>query len=160
MSAPEWLIIAPVAAVAIMAITFVMSLILQTTNRLVIGRLLGWGNYRAMQKELSDLRKEQMAAARSNDPKQLEKVKKKQSQMTALNAKMMKPQMIQMAISFCFIPLFLFVRHFFDTAEINGVLGVVLIPGLSSPISYLIWYFIASLFTSALVMRLLGTTPT
>jgi uncharacterized membrane protein (DUF106 family) len=163
MSAPEWLMIAPVVTVAIMAVTFVMSLILQASHRLVVGHFLGWDNYRAMQKELADHRKESMDAARSNDKQRLEKVKKKQAQINALNAKMFKPQMIQMVSSFCIFPLYFFIRNFFAAASITvyGELvegSVAVIPGVG-PVSYMIWYFISALFMGIISSRIMGTTP-
>jgi uncharacterized membrane protein (DUF106 family) len=158
MPVPVWLITAPNAAIVIMAIAFVITLILQSTNRVIINRFIGLDNYRAMQKELSDFRKEQMAAARSNDTKQLEKLKKKQSQINAINAKIMKPQMIQLVISFCYMPVFIFVRSFFVDAQIGGVAGVAVIPYFGA-LSYMIWYMVAGFFMSIIVMRLFGTMP-
>lgn len=156
MSAPDWLITVPIATIAIMVITFVISLVLQSTNRLVISRFLGWDNYRSIQKELAAFRKEQMDAARSNDKKQLEKVKKRQSQINALNAKVMKPQMIQMVISFCALPLFFFINGLFGETKIGDVAGVAVIPHFG-PLPYFVWYMMASFFMGALLMRLLGT---
>ncbi|MDR2720288.1 MAG: EMC3/TMCO1 family protein [Nitrososphaerota archaeon] len=160
MSASELLTpiqVAPVATVVVMAVAFVMSLITSSTNRLIIGHFVGWDNYRSMQKELSDFRKESMAAARSNDKKQLEKVKKRQPQINAINAKLMKPQMIQMALVFCYFPVWMFVLTL--TFTVNGApLNVAIIPGIG-PVPMWIWYFMASTFFGTLLMRIIGTLP-
>jgi len=163
MSAPEWLTVAPVATVVIMAIAFSMSLVIQTTNRVVIGRLIGWDKYRTMQKEMSEFRKESMAAARSNDKKQLEKIKKKQTQINAMQTQMMKPQIIQMALIFCYLPIWRIVFPIF------GSNPVCVIPGIGSPSftifgmfempNFMIWYMIASLFLGLIASRILGTMP-
>ncbi|MCL2642809.1 MAG: hypothetical protein FWD52_04780 [Candidatus Bathyarchaeota archaeon] len=157
MSAPEWLITVPTATVVLMAIMFATSLVLQTTNRVLINRFLGWDNYRSMQRELSAFRKESMAAARSKDPKQLEKMKKKQSQINAINAKMMKPQMLNMAISVAVMPVWFSLKPIFDAAQINGVAGVAIIPHFG-PLPYWAWCMISSFFLGALLMRIFGTT--
>ncbi|MCL2134213.1 MAG: EMC3/TMCO1 family protein [Candidatus Bathyarchaeota archaeon] len=163
MSTPEWLILAPVATVVIMAIAFVMSLVIQTTNKLLIGHFLGWDNYRAMQKEMADFRKESMEAARSKDKKQLEKVKKKQAQINAMNAKMMKPQMIQLALSFCYFPIWTLIRPIFSSRPVFILPGVgapdLNIFGLVVP-NFMIWYMMVALFLGTLLARVLRTAPT
>jgi len=162
MSAPEWLIVAPVATVVIMAIAFAMSLAIQTTNRVIISRMIGWDKYRTMQKEMKEFQKESMAAARSNDKKQLEKIKKKQTQMNAMQAQMFKPQIIQMALVFCYFPIWRIVLPIF------GENPVCAIPGIGSPSftifgmvipNFMIWYIIASLFLGLIASRILGTMP-
>jgi len=153
----EW-IIAPVVTVIIMAIAFVMSIVFQTTNRIIINHFIGWNNYLAMRKEMSEFQKESMAAARSNDKKQLEKVKKKQAQITAMNAQLMKPQMIQFGISFCYFPIWYFLRPIFDMATVAGVPGVVIIPGIG-PQGFFIWYMLLSFFCGTLFIRLFGAMP-
>jgi uncharacterized membrane protein (DUF106 family) len=168
MSAIEWYTV-PTITMIIMVITFITSLIFQTTNRVVINHFIGWDNYRAMQKEASDFRKEQMAAARSKDQKQLEKIKKKQSHINAINAKMMKFQFVQMALTLCYLPIWTFLGPYLTKAQINGISSVIVVPGIGvvtgfsigplliSP--YMIWFMISGFFTGALVMRILGTTP-
>ncbi|MDR2203586.1 MAG: EMC3/TMCO1 family protein [Nitrososphaerota archaeon] len=152
MSAPEWLLSAPVVTVVIMAIALVMSIVIQSTNRVVINHFIGLDNYRSMQRELSEFRKESMNAARSQDPKQLERIKKKQSQINAMQAKMMKPQMIQMALSFCYLPLWYFVL-----TPVFGGVTVAYLPGFELPL--FVWYMVSSLFFGTLVMKAFGTTP-
>ncbi|MCL2172364.1 MAG: EMC3/TMCO1 family protein [Candidatus Bathyarchaeota archaeon] len=165
MSAIEWNAV-PVITMVIMVITFLTSLIFQSANRVIINHFVGWNNYRAMQKEAADFRKEQMAAARSNDQKQLEKMKKKQTHINALNAKMMKYQFIQMALTFCYFPVWVFiVGPYVTNARIDGVSSVIAMPGIG-PVSsfwvipaYMVWFLISGFFTGALVTRILGTAP-
>jgi uncharacterized membrane protein (DUF106 family) len=148
-----------------MVITFVTSLIFQTTNRVIINHFIGWDNYRAMQKEASDFRKEQLAATRSNDQKQLEKLKKKQSHINAINAKTMKFQFIQMALVLCYLPVWGFLGPYLEKAQIDGITSVIVVPGIGvvtgfwilSP--FMVWFMISGLFTGAIVTRILGTSP-
>jgi uncharacterized membrane protein (DUF106 family) len=168
MSAIEWNAV-PVITMVIMVITFLTSLILQSANRVIINHFVGWNNYRAMQKEMADFRKEQMAATRSNDQKQLEKMKKKQTHINALSAKMMKYQFIQMALTFCYLPAWLVIGPYLSSAQIAGISSVIVVPGigivtsfsiLSIPIPfYMVWFMISGFFTGALVTRILGTAP-
>ncbi len=72
-------------------------------NRVLINYFIGWEQYRVMQKEMSEYRSETMAAMRANDKKQVEKLKKKDSQIKNMQAKMMKPQIVQFGISFVYL---------------------------------------------------------
>jgi uncharacterized membrane protein (DUF106 family) len=165
MSASQLLTTVPYVTITIMVITFLTSLIFQTANRVIINHFIGWSNYRAMQKEASDFRKEQMAAARSNDPKQLEKIKKKQSHFNAINAKMMKFQFIQMALTFCYLPVWTFIGPYLAKAQIDGISSVIVVPGIGIISSvwifppYMIWFLISGFFTGAIVTRILGSSP-
>ena len=102
---------APIATLIIMAIAFVIALLNTGVNRALISHFIGWTKYRTMQKEMAEFRSESMAAARSNDKKQMEKLKKKQSQINSMQAQMMKPQMLQMGISFVYIIVWWFVLN-------------------------------------------------
>ena len=87
-----------------------------------------------MQKEMNEYRQETMAAARSNDKKQMEKLKKRQSQINNMQAKMMKPQMVQLAVSFLYIFIWILVL-----TPTYGVTSMVYLPGLGAlPVVY--WY--------------------
>ena len=152
MAVAEFISVAPVATVVIMGIALVMSLVIQTTNRIITSRMIGWDNYRAMQKEMSEFRKESMAAARSNDPKQLEKIKKKQPQMNAMQAKMMKPQMIQMMLSICYFPIWILLKPIFEASPIAYIPSFGVLP-------FWIWYMIASFFLGTVITRVLGSMP-
>jgi len=67
----------PLSTLAIMAISLSLALLNSGLNRILISRFVGWNDYRTMQKEMAEWRSQQMAAARANDKKQLEKLKKK-----------------------------------------------------------------------------------
>jgi uncharacterized membrane protein (DUF106 family) len=162
------LTVVPYATVFLMGVSFVMVLVSQTINRVIIGRFLGWDRYHEMRKEVSAFNKERMAAARANDQKQLEKLKKKESQINTLNAKMMKPQTITMAMSFItFIPWY-FMRSYFiglPVAYVPGfegglslpLFGPVIAPG--GGLLLFTWYLPVSFFVAALMQRVLGTLP-
>ena len=72
-------------------------------NRVLINYFVGWEQYRVMQKEMAEYRSETMAAMRAKDKKQVEKLKKKDSQIKNMQAKMMKPQLVQFGISFVYL---------------------------------------------------------
>ena len=162
MSASEWLIVAPVATVVIMAVAFVMTLVTSLINRAVISHFVGLDSYRAMQKEMAEFRKESMDAARSNDKKQLEKIKKKQVQINAMQAKTFKIMPIQMVVGFAFLPIFMLVlRPLFWDATVIAIPGIsmpITIFGFSTP-SFMIWYLIVGIFFSTIMTRVLGTMP-
>ena len=122
-------------------------------NRVLINYFVGWEQYRVMQKEMAEHRSETMAAARANDKKQMEKLKKKQSQINAMQSKMMKPQMVQFAISF----LYIFFWYFVLTPTFGNT-SMVYLPGFGAvPVFY--WYPICSFFLGLLGSRILGITP-
>jgi uncharacterized membrane protein (DUF106 family) len=122
-------------------------------NRVLINYFVGWEQYRVMQKEMNEYRQETMAAARANDKKQMEKLKKKQSQVNAMQSKMLKPQMVQFAISF----LYIFV-WFLVLTPTFGNTSMVYIPGIGAlPVIY--WYPICSFFLGLLGSRILGIMP-
>ncbi|MGA2387279.1 MAG: EMC3/TMCO1 family protein [Candidatus Bathyarchaeia archaeon] len=122
-------------------------------NRVLINYFIGWEQYRVMQKEMNEYRQETMAAARSNDKKQMEKLKKRQSQINNMQAKMMKPQMVQLAVSFLYIFIWILVL-----TPTYGVTSMVYLPGFGAlPVVY--WYPIASFFIGILASRILGIMP-
>jgi uncharacterized membrane protein (DUF106 family) len=147
------LTVVPYATVFLMVVAFIMMLVSQSINRVVINHFIGWDNYRLIRKEISDHNKERMNAARANDQKQLEKLKKKDSQINALNAKMMKPQMLFMVLSLIiFLPLYVLRPYF------SGI-PVAYLPGFENGLSYFYWYLPMSFFVSTLLQRVLGTLP-
>ena len=146
-------IIAITAALMIFGIAAGIAVLNTGLNRVLINYFVGWEQYRVMQKEMNEYRQETMAAARANDKKQMEKLKKKQSQVNAMQAKMMKPQMVQFGVSF----LYIFV-WFFVLTPTFGTTSLVYLPGFG-PISVIYWYPIASFFLGLLSSRLLGIMP-
>ena len=95
-----------------------------------------------------------MAAARANDKKQMEKLKKRQSQINAMQAKMMKPQMVQLAISFVYIFVW-----FFVLTPTYGTTSLVYIPGFGPISSNLLVSNLLVLPRSYLHHALLGIMP-
>jgi uncharacterized membrane protein (DUF106 family) len=144
---------APVATVVIMAIALVIAIVNTAVNRALISYFVGWDKYRTMQKEIAEFRKESMAAARSSDKKQMEKIKKKQSQINSMTAQMAKPQMVQLGISFVYIVVWWFVL-----IPLFGNTPVAAVPGFGS-ITVVYWYPITSFFLGLLMQRVLGTMP-
>jgi uncharacterized membrane protein (DUF106 family) len=143
-------ILAPLVIFAIAAgIAFINTVV----NRVLINFFVGWEQYRVMQKEMNEFRSESMAAARAKDKKQMEKLKKRQSQINAMQAKMMKPQMVQLGISFIYIFVW-----FFVLTPTYGNTALVYIPGFG-PIGVIYWYPICSFFLGLLASRLLGLMP-
>jgi uncharacterized membrane protein (DUF106 family) len=142
-----------VAATIIFAIAAGIAFINTVINRALINFFVGWEQYRVMQKEMNEFRTESMAAARANDKKQMEKLKKRQSQMNAMQAKMMRPQMGQLGISFIYIFVWIFVL-----TPTYGNTSLVYLPGFG-PVSVIYWYPICSFFLGLLAQRLLGIMP-
>jgi uncharacterized membrane protein (DUF106 family) len=141
------------AAVIVFFIAAGIAVLNTVINRLLIGYFVGWEQYRVMQKEMTEYRNETMAAARANDTKRMEKLKKRKSQIDAMQSKMMKPQMVQFAISF----LYLFVWFLVLTPTYGGT-SMVYIPGIGpAPVFY--WYPICSLFLGLNAQRLIGVMP-
>jgi uncharacterized membrane protein (DUF106 family) len=122
-------------------------------NRVLVGYFIGWEQYRVMQKEMAEYRSETMAAARANDQKRMEKLKKKQSQINHMQSKMMKPQMIQIAISFLYI-----IVWFLVLIPVFGTTSMAYLPGFG-PLPVVWLYPIFSLFLGLLSQRLLGVNP-
>ncbi len=145
--------VVPIATIIILAIAFVIALINTGVNRALISHFIGWSKYRTMQKEMAEFRTEQMAAMRANDKKQLEKLKKKKSQVDAMQAQMMKPQMLQMGISFVYIIVWWLVL-----IPGFGSTNVAYVPGFG-PITVIYWYPICSFFLALLSQRILGVMP-
>jgi len=143
--------IIPTATFMIMLVAVTISFFNMGLNRLIITRMFGWHQYKSMQKELSEYNSERMAALRANDTKTLERLKKKESQITAMQAKMMKPQMILLPITFIYILIWPILIGYFPNA-------VAYIPGLGAQ-PFFVWYLICSFFFGTIVSRIIGTTP-
>jgi uncharacterized membrane protein (DUF106 family) len=141
------------SAILILIIALGIAFLNTALNRVLINYFVGWEQYRVMQKEMNEYRKETMAAARANDKKQVEKLKKRQSQINSMQAKMLKPQMVQLGISFLYIFIWILVL-----TPTYGVTSMVYLPGLGG-ISVVYWYPISSFFLGLLASRLLGIMP-
>lgn len=143
----------PLATVGIMFICIVVSTFNSALNRLLVSRFVGWQQYREMQKEISEYRKETTQAMRSNDKKALEKLKRKESQIMNMQKKMARPQLVLFAISFSYIFIWWFVL-----TPLYGYNTVAYIPGFG-PVTVFLWYFICSFLFGTLSSRVLGILP-
>jgi uncharacterized membrane protein (DUF106 family) len=152
----------PWSTFTIMGISIIIALINSSINRLLVSHFVGWEQYKSMQKETSEWRSQQMAAVRANDKKQLEKLKKKESQIMAMQKKMAKPQMILFGVSFIYIVVWIF----FLTPT-YGPRPVAYLPGFAGILGFgehgsmgvFYWYPICSLLFGTLASRILGVLP-
>jgi uncharacterized membrane protein (DUF106 family) len=134
-----------------MAVSVLITFANTGLNRFLVSRFVGWEAYRTMQKEMSEYRSQQMAAARANDKKQLEKLKKKESQILNMQKKMAKPQMLQLGFTLVYFLIWPVLTGFFPGT-------VVYVPGFG-PQPFYIWYLLCSFFFGTLASRLIGTLP-
>ncbi len=150
--------IIPFSTVLILLITFAVSLINMIINRVLVSRMVGWEEYRAMQKEIAEHRSQTMKAVRANDKKMVEKLKRKDAQINQMQMKMSKPQMLLLPISFVYILIWWF---FLNPAYITpgGIaIPVAIVPGIGG-IPVLYWYMLCSFMFGTLVSKMLGVTP-
>jgi uncharacterized membrane protein (DUF106 family) len=143
----------PFSTVLILLITFAVSLINMTINRLLVSRMVGWEEYKVMQKEIAEHRSQTMKAVRANDKKMIEKLKKKDAQINQMNMKMSKPQLLLFPIGFVYILIWIFFL-----TPVYGVHSVAIVPGIGG-IPVLYWYMLCSFMFGTLVSKLLGVTP-
>jgi uncharacterized membrane protein (DUF106 family) len=164
----------PLATLIIMAIAAGIAFLNSGINRVLINYFIGWEQYRVMQREMAEYRSETMAAMRAKDTKRAEKLKKKDSQIKNMQAKMMKPQMVQFGISFVYLIVwFLVLTPSFHNAPMAFIPGIGAIAnaqlidaaghsiGLAIPnaIPVFYWYPICSLFFGLLSSRIIGIMP-
>jgi uncharacterized membrane protein (DUF106 family) len=151
----------PYSTLIILVIALGIAFLNTVVNRLLISHFIGWSQYRTMQKEMAEYRQDMMAAMRANDLKKVDKLKKKDSQMKAMQAKLMKPQMVQLAVSFLYIFVWIFVlTPTFGTTTVAYIPGLA--PGAIFPdggVPVLYWYPICSFPLGLLASRLIGTMP-
>jgi uncharacterized membrane protein (DUF106 family) len=143
----------PVATVVIMMICIAVSFLNTSINRLLVSKFVGWDQYRAMQKETTEYRRQTTQAMRAKDKKALEKLKKKESQILSMQKKMAKPQLVLFAISFSYIFIWWFIL-----TPLYGIQTVAYVPGIG-PIPVFWWYFICSFLFGTLSSRVLGIIP-
>jgi len=141
----------PTATVLIMLISATISLINMGLNRLLISRMIGWQEYKAMQKETSEYNSQRMQALRANDTKALEKLKKKESQMRNMQAKMLKPQLFLFLFTIVYFVIWPILNGFFPDS-------VAVVPGFG-PQPFFIWYLICAFFFGTLAGKVVGITP-
>jgi uncharacterized membrane protein (DUF106 family) len=140
-------------ALAILGIALGIAFLNSGLNRILINYFVGWEQYHVMQKEMKEHRQEMMAAARANDKKQMEKLKRKQSQINNMQTKMMKPQMLQIGISFLYLIVwFLVLIPTFQSTS------MAYLPGYG-PIPVVYLYPLLSLFLGLVAQRVIGIMP-
>jgi uncharacterized membrane protein (DUF106 family) len=144
----------PGATFVVMLICMGISFLNGTINRLLISRFIGLEEYRMMQKEMAEFRRESTQAVRSKDTKLQEKLKKRQGQIMQMQKKMMKPQMILFVLSFGYILVWLFGLTPLYAQHPN----VAYMPGFG-PFQVTWWYFICSFLFGTIASRVLGTLP-
>jgi uncharacterized membrane protein (DUF106 family) len=142
----------PFATLLIMLIAITISFTNMTLNRLIITKMFGWHEYKTMQKEIAEHNSEKMKAMRANDTKTLERLKKKDPQINAMQTKMLKPQLFQMPLIFVYFIIWPILTGVFRTNP------VAYIPGIG-PVEFFIWYLICSFFFATIAGRIIGTTP-
>jgi len=143
----------PLATLVIMLIAITVSFLNMGINRLLITRMCGWEEYKVMRKETSEHQSQMMQAARTNDKKLMEKLKKKQSQIDNMQKKIMKPQAILIPISFSYIIIW-----YVFLIPVYGGNAVAYVPGFGG-IPVFIWYMVCSFFFGTLASRVIGITP-
>ena len=141
----------PLATLLIMAIAISISFINMVLNRALITRMIGWQEYRSMQKEMSEYNSQRMAALRAKDEKVLEKLKKKESQIQAMQTKMFKPQLILIPITFIYLIIWPVLTGYFPSF-------VAYLPGFGG-VPFFYWYLICSFFFGTIASRIIGVTP-
>jgi uncharacterized membrane protein (DUF106 family) len=161
----------PLATLIIMGIAAGIAFLNSGINRVLINYFIGWEQYRVMQREMAEYRSETMSAMRSKDTKKVEKLKKKDSQIKNMQAKMMKPQMVQFGISFVYLIVwFLVLTPVFGSTQMAFIPGIGtianaqhIVNGVTAaspnaiPVFY--WYPICSLFFGLLSSRIIGIMP-
>ena len=143
--------IIPIATLAIMGIAVTISFVNMGLNRLLITRMIGWHEYRSMQKEMSEYNSQRMAALRSKDEKALEKLKKKESQIQAMQTKMFKPQLLLIPFTFIYLIIWPVLTGYFPAS-------VAYIPGFGG-VPFFYWYLVCSFFFGTVASRIIGVTP-
>ena len=141
----------PIATVLIMLVSLVISLANMGLNRALITKMIGWREYHAMQKEVAEHNKQRMAALRANDQKTIERLKKKDSQITAMQGKLAKPQMLLLPITFIYFIIWPILTGFFPFT-------VAYVPGFGAQ-PFFIWYMMCSFFFGTLASKIVGVTP-
>jgi uncharacterized membrane protein (DUF106 family) len=162
----------PAATLLIMAISVGIAFVNSGINRLLISHFVGWDQYRIYQKETAEHRSETMKAMRANDKKQIEKLKRKDAQIKSMQAKMMKPQMLQLGISLLYFVVWIFfLTPTFQSMPVAYVPGIGTIanahyvidgvpgPAIPNAVPVFIWYPMCSFFFGLLSSRIIGIMP-
>ena len=151
----EWLLMseAPGATISIMLLCMFFSFLSSSVNRLLITKLIGWNQYKTMQKEMAEHRSQTTKALRSKDTQLAEKLKKREPQILNMQKQMAKPQLSMFVISMSYLVVWWFILIPTYGANVTAV-----IPGFGG-VGVFWWYFICSLFFGTLASRILGIMP-
>ena len=141
----------PWATLVIMLISVSISLMNVGLNRFIISRMVGWHEYKSMQKELKEYNSMRMKAMRAKDTKLLEKLKRKDAQMKTMQMKMSKPQLLLFPMMFIYFIIWPILLGFFPNT-------VAYVPGFGEQ-PFWIWYLMCSLFFGTLSSKIIGITP-
>ena len=141
----------PFSTLSIMAISVTISFINISLTRVLISRMVGWHEYRSMQKEIAEFNAQKMKAMRANDAKLLEKLKKKQSQINSMQMKMSKPQFLLLPITAIYFVIWPILTGYFPHP-------VAYVPGIGA-IPFFYWYLLCSFFLGTLASKAIGITP-
>ena len=141
----------PIAAFLIMLVAITISFANMGLNRALITKMIGWHEYRSIQKEIAEYNSQRMAALRSKDQKTVERLKKKESQIQAMQTKLFKPQLILIPITFIYLIIWPILTGYFP-------FSVAYIPGFG-PSPFFYWYLICSFFFGTIASRIVGVTP-
>jgi len=148
----EWLLNGmPGGTIFVLLIAIIISLINSGIYRMLIGKLVGWKEYRRLQKELKKLQAEFRQILRSKDQKAIEKFEKKRRRMLQIQAKVMKPQGYMFVLSFTYILIW-----WFFLIPVYGMEILAEIPGINMKLSVVWWYFLCSFLFGTLSYRIFG----
>ena len=147
----EWLLDGmPGGTIFVLLIAIVISFINAGIYRLLIGKLIGWKEYKRLQKELRKLQTEFRQILRTKDQKAIEKFEKKRKRMLQIQMKVMKPQTYMFGLSFIYILVW-----WFFLIPIYGMEILAVVPGITQ-LSVVWWYFLCSALFGTLSYRLFG----
>jgi len=150
----EFLTELPYSTLFILGLSFFLSLVTSLTNRLLTNRV----QMREWNKEITTWRQESMKASKSGDKKLMAKVKKDQKRIMQLQSKMTWQSMKTSFI--WFIPLMLLWWFILNPMYVTeaGARTVAYLPWIEGDfqLTYVYWYLLCSIFSGALLTRLLG----
>jgi len=143
----------PGGTIAVLLIAMGISFVNAGIYRLLINKMVGWREYRKLQKELKKLQKEFQQILKSKDQEALQKFEKKRRRMLQIQAKIMKPQGYLFLIGFSYI-----IVWWFFLIPIYGMAPLAIIPGVNIELSVVWWYFLCSALFGTLFYRVFGIT--
>jgi uncharacterized membrane protein (DUF106 family) len=152
----EWLLTSKMPEVAIsdtisvLLVAMGISMINSGIYRLLISKLVGWKEYKKLQKELKKLQAEFRQVLRSKDQKAIEKFEKKRRRMLQIQTKIMKPQGYLFVLSFSYILVW-----WVFLIPAYGEKTLAVIPGIME-LSVVWWYFLSSALFGTLFYRIFG----